>query len=293
MLRGLTGENEIQNDTRQRELTELAAQRPELATWLHPLSVSLSALASDGLRALVPMCAPARAPHAPMLHEAVLPLDTALMRSHVHAVLTASLGQRQRTHSEGIDHLRLLELAIAQDDAGVTAVANDAQLEPQALNAAAQLAVVPVLIACAHAVAPQPLNSWPHDYCHVCGALPALAEVLGLERTRHLRCGRCGASWQSHVLLCPFCHERDHAKLGSLVPDGAQGQVVWAETCNSCQGYIKTRAALRGVSAESVLIEDARTLELDLVAVERGYQKPARIGFSARVRIIPSTGGVS
>lgn len=289
----LRGDNQIQNHTRQRELTELAAQRPELATWLHPLSVSLAALASEELRALVPMCAAARAPEAPMLHDAVLLLDAAAMRTHVHAVLTASLGQRQRARIEGIDPLRLLELAIAQDDEGINALAADAQVEPPALNAAAQLAAVPVLIACAQAVAPRPLNNWPHDYCHVCGALPVLAEMLGLERTRHLRCGRCGASWQSHVLLCPFCHERDHAKLGSLVPDGAQGQVVWAETCNSCQGYIKTRAALRGVSAESVLIEDARTLELDLVAVERGYQKPARVGFAVRVRIIPNTSGVS
>ncbi|HET9440611.1 MAG TPA: formate dehydrogenase accessory protein FdhE [Longimicrobiales bacterium] len=289
----LRRDNEIQNATRQRELTELAAQRPELATWLHPLSVALSALVSEELRGLAPMCAPARAPEAPMLHDAVLPLDGAAMRRHVHAVLTASLGQRQRARIESIDPLRLLELAIAQDDEGCNALAHDAGLEPQALNAAAQLAAVPVLIACAHAVAAQPLSSWPHDYCHVCGALPALAEVLGLERTRHLRCGRCGASWQSHVLLCPFCNERDHAKLGSLIPDGAQGQVVWAETCNSCQGYIKTRAALRGLSAESVLIEDARTLELDLVAVDRGYQKPARVGFPARVRIIPSADGVS
>lgn len=286
-------ENHLRHESRQRELSELEAQRPELVGWLQPLRVSLSALAIESWQEIVPLCAHTRAPDEPLLHGAVIAIDAIALRGHVHVVLAAALGQNLRTATESIDPARLLECAVAQDEDGISRLADEAGLDPPALNAAAQLAALPLLIRCTRVVAPQPLHDWPHRYCHVCGALPALAEVLGLERTRHLRCARCGASWKTHVLLCAFCGERDHGRLGSLVPDGPQGQIAWVETCNTCHGYIKNRAALRGAAAENVLIEDARTLELDLVAQERGYQKPASGAFATRIRLTAASSGVS
>jgi formate dehydrogenase maturation protein FdhE len=112
-------------------------------------------------------------------------------------------------------------------------------------------------------------------------------EVVGLERARHLRCARCGAGWKANVLHCPFCDERDHAQLGSLRPDGPQGQICWVETCQTCSSYIKARAALRGAAPEHVLIEDARTLELDIAAAERGFHKPDHGSFSTMVSFAP------
>ena len=51
-------------------------------------------------------------------------------------------------------------------------------------------------------------RNWSEGYCPLCGAWPALAEVRGIERSRYLRCGRCGAEWEAHVCLAPTAHDR-------------------------------------------------------------------------------------
>ena len=268
---------------RDRELSELEAQRPELSAWLRPLRISLASLEKEWSN-LVPVCAQERRTEAPFLDGSVLPVDSSELRLHVRTVLHAALAGDHRSNIDRLDSIALLEYAIAGDTAAIDQMAGTAGLNALALNAAMQLAAVPILIACARNIATPAIKSWPHGYCHVCGAPPVLAEVLGLERSRQLRCGRCGSGWNSHVLLCPYCGERDHAKLGSLTPEGQLGQICWIETCHTCMSYVKARAALRGFAAEHVLIEDARSLDLDLVAVERGYAKPVGGGLTARVR---------
>lgn len=269
---------------RERELNELDAQRPELSAWLRPLRVSLGSLES-AWKSLVPVCAQDRDSDAPLLDGAVLPVDAVQLQLHVRTVLHTALSGEDRSSIDRLDSIALLEYAIARDTDDIDQMAEAAGLNPHALNAAAQLAAIPLLIACGRSIAAPAIQQWPHGYCYVCGAPPVLAEVLGLERLRQLRCGRCGCGWKTHVLLCPFCGERDHAKLGSLVPEGPLGQICWIENCHTCMSYIKARAALRGVAAEDVLVQDARSLDLDLVAVERGYAKTMAGGVSARVRI--------
>ena len=50
-------------------------------------------------------------------------------------------------------------------------------------------------------------------YCPVCGAWPAFAEMRGIERSRYLRCGRCGGGWQAQCLSCSYCGMTDHEEL--------------------------------------------------------------------------------
>jgi FdhE protein len=269
---------------RERELNELEAQRPELSAWLRPLRLSLSSL-DTAWKDLVPVCEQERGTDAPLLDGAVLPVDATQLRLHVRTVLHAAFTTDQRSSIDRLDSIALLEFAIARDTDATDQMAETVGLNPHALNAAAQLAAIPLLIASGRSVAAPAIKHWPHGYCYVCGAPPVLAEVLGLERLRQLRCGRCGCGWKTHVLLCPFCGEREHDKLGSLVPEGPLGQICWIENCHTCMTYIKARAALRGVAVEDVLIQDARSLDLDLVAVERGYAKTMDGGVSARVRI--------
>ena len=268
---------------RDRELNELEAQRPELSAWLRPLRSSLASL-DNVWSNLVPVCAQERRTDAPLLDGAVLPVDSAVLRLHVRTVLHAALAGEHRPNIDRLDAIALLECAIARDTAAIDQMAESAGLNALAVNAAVQLAAVPLLIACARNLAAAAIKSWPHACCHLCGAPPALAEVLGLARSRQLRCGRCGSGWNTHVLFCPYCGERDHAKLGSLVPEGQLGQICWIETCHTCMSYVKARAALRAIAAEHVLIEDARSLDLDLVAVERGFAKPSGGGLAVRVR---------
>ncbi|HZM37198.1 MAG TPA: formate dehydrogenase accessory protein FdhE [Burkholderiales bacterium] len=116
-------------------------------------------------------------------------------------------------------------------------------------------------------------QGWTRSCCPICGARPGFAEVCGVERTRYLRCLRCGAAWQAHGLSCVFCGTTEHEKLGSLLPQ--EGAPKWAiEVCNSCRGYLKVFMALRPSAPERVLSKDLETVELDLVAGERGYRRP-------------------
>lgn len=274
------------------QLSELERQRPELAPWLRPLALALRALATEPWRSLTPLTDGEREEGAPALHGALLPIGPEAARGHVRALLAAALGPDGRARWHDIDAAALLESAVAQDDGRIADLAAAAGIEAGRLGAAAQLAALPLLHASARALSPAARHDWLHRHCHVCGALPLLAEVLGLERTRHLRCGRCGAAWQTQVLLCPFCGERDHAKLGSLVPEGAPGQVCHVETCATCRGYWKTRTVLRPAAPEALLLDDARSLELDIAAAERGFARPHG-GFGARIRIAPIPAAVS
>ena len=130
---------------------------------------------------------------------------------------------------------------------------------------------LPLLHACRRRWGVPP--GWTLSTCPVCGAYPGFAEVCGVERSRYLRCLRCGAAWQAHGLACVYCGMREHAKLGRLEPE--EGPPKWAiETCQGCRGYLKVFTVLRPSAAEGVLARDLETVELDLVARERGYRRP-------------------
>jgi FdhE protein len=57
------------------------------------------------------------------------------------------------------------------------------------------------------------------------------------------------------------------------------------ETCASCKGYLKSLASLQGFSDFELLLQDLETVELDLVALDRGYRRPSHSGFAIDTRI--------
>ncbi len=114
---------------------------------------------------------------------------------------------------------------------------------------------------------------WPHGFCYVCGAWPILGELRGLEQLRFLRCGLCAAAWEFPRLRCPFCGNDDHRQLGYLHKEGEEGKERVA-TCDACRGYLKLVSALGPLDTPRLLVLEAATLPLDLVAAERGYTAP-------------------
>ncbi|HET9986666.1 MAG TPA: formate dehydrogenase accessory protein FdhE [Longimicrobiales bacterium] len=269
-------------------LSELEATHPEWRPWLRPLGVALASLDAAPWRGLAPVQGGDRAPADPLLHAATVPVDGRAARGLVRAVLAEALGGDARAGLDALDAAGVLEGAVACDDGRLSALAQGVGADEAAFAAAAQLAALPLLHGCRRALEPGMPRGWSHGYCPICGAWPALVEVLGLERARRLRCGRCGAGWSTEVLLCAFCGERDHGRLGALVPDGRQGQLAWVETCAACGGYLKAVATLRGAAPEALPLEDARSVELDLAALERGFHRPAGPGRSARIRLAPA-----
>lgn len=118
-----------------------------------------------------------------------------------------------------------------------------------------------------------PTVRWPHGYCPICGAWPALGEFRGLEQVRVLRCGLCAAAWEFPRLRCPFCGNDDHRRLGYFHRDGEEGRARIA-TCDACRGYVKTVSALTPLSPAQLLVMEVNQLPLDLIAAKRGYIAP-------------------
>ncbi len=190
----------------------------------------------------------------------------------------------------------LLQAAVRQDRAAIDALAVAAGVDPAALGSVAELATLPSLHACGRMLHASVPAHWPHGHCPVCAGGPVLVEHRGLDRSRWARCGRCGGAWEVEWLRCLYCGERDHERLGSLVPEDG-GDVLKVETCASCRGYVKSMATLLPIPPFELLLRDLETVELDLVALDRGYHRPADRAAPLETRVVgrgspPVRGGV-
>jgi FdhE protein len=114
-------------------------------------------------------------------------------------------------------------------------------------------------------------DRWLRRYCPTCGALPAMAQLIGVDpgRRRFMSCGRCQTQWRYKRTSCPFCETESH-RLASVGVEGESGLRI--DYCESCRGYLKT---YNGEGSESVLLADWTSLHLDLVARDRGLKRMA------------------
>lgn len=216
----------------------LARERQEAAPWLE---LWQKALSTPPWHRTVKLNGAAE---RPLLAGAEVTIHARSLARAVRALVTT-------TH----DSRTLIEAAIAHDEL------------PDELGPIAQLAAMPLLHALRQAHPTSP--SWQHGHCPLCGDWPALAELRGLERERHLRCGRCGSDWRSDA-RCPSCGARE---LALLVPE-SDPESRRVETCSACNSYVKTITTIAPIMAEAVPLEDLATVELDLAALDRGYARP-------------------
>jgi len=119
--------------------------------------------------------------------------------------------------------------------------------------------------------------SWQRGYCPVCGAWPLLGELRGVELAAYLRCSGCGSGWRSRRLLCSYCGIDDFRKLRTLQVEGEQRFRM--TVCEQCQGYLKVGNAFDPPPPELVILDDLASVHLDVVAIERGYQRPSGTGY--------------
>jgi FdhE protein len=182
------------------------------------------------------------------------------------------------------DAVGLLAAAVRQDGTEIEALAARSGVEGRALGSVAYLAALPLLNSARRLLDDRVPQFWSHGYCPLCAAWPILAERRGLDRSWRLRCGRCGGDWQASWLCCVYCGETEHDQLGSLVlEDGAETLKV--DTCARCHGYVKSVATLQAISPFELFLQDLETIELDLVALDRGYSRPQGSGATLDVRI--------
>jgi FdhE protein len=225
----------------------------------------------------------------PLLQGRTLELDAGRLERLMHRLIdtaaggdvagAASLGGYRPGRTEAV---RLIGAAVRQDQRDIAGVASHAGIDSGALASITHLAALPVLHGCGRLLQSRVSPGWAHGYCPICAAWPILAELRGLDRSRRLRCVRCTGEWEVESLWCIYCGEREHRRLGFLVPE-APGEMHKVETCDSCQGYIKSVATLQAIPPFELLLHDLETVELDIVARERGYGRPEGSGVALEV----------
>jgi FdhE protein len=183
-----------------------------------------------------------------------------------------------------VDPGLLFGASITQNTAQVAGIAASTGADPEALQAIVAMVSVPFLQACNRQWSSSIPGNWTEGYCPVCASWPAFAEVRGIDRSRYLRCGRCGSEWQAHILHCAFCGNRNHEDLASLVPDKA-GSAGVVDACRRCHGSLKAFTRLQGCPAASVMLEDLASVDLDVAALEQGYTRPGGAGAALEVTV--------
>jgi FdhE protein len=255
-------------------LRDLAARDPAVAPLALLQAEALEAASDPAWHAAAPP--PGEQP--PFLDGTTIRLDVLSLKN-----LFERLGANV---SEGTP---LLEASLAQD----AERALEAAQHDQALVVIAQVATLPLLLACGAGAAPRLKDLlWEHGYCPVCAAWPTLLEVRGLERQRWLRCGRCGSGWQQINALCAFCGSNEYRNQRYLAPE-KERETRQALTCQECHGYLKAFTTLGPLAPGEVLLRDLLSLELDLAALDQGFSRPAEPAVRLNVRLEPVSAAVS
>lgn len=268
-------------------IAELEQQRPEWEAWLALLDEVNRQLGDAGWAD--PVLSPGSSlADAPLLHGQTLRLEGGraeqLMRRLCSLASRFENADRLGRYSpDASESVRLIAAAVRQDGDEIAKIAELRHLEAAELSSVAHLAALPLIRSAAAALQDRIPRHWPHGYCPVCAAWPIFAERRGLDRSRRLRCGRCAGEWEIEWLTCVYCGERDHHRLGSLVPEDGDGLQV--ETCASCKGYLKSMASLQAIPPFELQLRDLETVEFDLVALEHGYCRPAESGFRLEVEL--------
>jgi FdhE protein len=262
-------------------LEELERANPEWGPWLSVLARVVAADAQPWRRS-IPCCFNERHPAAPLLAGCVLEVDGMAAAGLLEKLLHAA-----GCTGQGVDASAARDLfhaALNRDDARLKARASAAQADPEAYRAIAALLPQPFLRACNAQLSGVLPKAWPFGYCPLCGAWAAFAEICGVERARYLRCPECGSAWRMHGLACTYCGLTKHEDLGSLVPEGPAVKAS-LEICRRCRGYLKAFRRLSVCPSADVMLEDLASVELDLVALERGFRRPERPGHALGVRM--------
>ncbi|GAB4059003.1 formate dehydrogenase accessory protein FdhE [Uliginosibacterium sediminicola] len=121
---------------------------------------------------------------------------------------------------------------------------------------------------------PQPAQSEAHEACPCCGSA-ALGSIImageGKAGLRYLECSLCATRWNAVRARCTLCTQGEVVQYLAL--EGAHA-AVQAETCDCCQGYIKTFMQTKDIAVEPAA-DDLASLALDVLVGEQGFARGA------------------
>ena len=107
-------------------------------------------------------------------------------------------------------------------------------------------------------------------HCPVCSSLPSLNLLKGEAGKRYSLCSVCGYEWRINRVSCAVCGNKAPGTLQYFYGEGEEACRV--DLCDECHHYIKT-IDYRNLEAPDPFLEDLATLHLDVVAVEKGYER--------------------
>jgi FdhE protein len=275
---------------------DLGRQYPEWQPWLTVIDEVLREATDSKWEAFVPGLPESPEIKVPLLAGATLTLEATTIARWSEELMRAAYrsGAPKMSTLNGVQQKRLntvdlFKSSLCQNGKWVKESAIDLGVDADALQAVTLLISVPFLHACNRQWAPSIAASWTEGYCPVCGAWPAFAEVRGIERSRYLRCGRCGGAWQAQCLSCSYCGMTDHEELVSLVPEKSGSNAV-IDACKRCLGYVKTFTTLQGSPPAKVMLDDLASVDLDIAALEQGYRRPEGPGYSLAIKVMHKPG---
>jgi FdhE protein len=108
--------------------------------------------------------------------------------------------------------------------------------------------------------------------CPVCGGAPVCSLIVGwrtAQATRFCACPLCGTLWNYVRIKCTLCGSTKNISYQQIEGGSAS---VKAETCDSCQAYVKILHQHEDPELEPVA-DDVATLGLDLLLREAGYRR--------------------
>ena len=278
-----------------KEFEALAREYPDWQPWLLVVEAVMREATDPSWEAWIP-ATESEAPHVPRLAGAELTPDLSKIRLwQQHLLQTAAqsgapkMSQLNSLQKITLNWAAVFQAALCEDGAALKRMAADLGVDPEPFSAVTSLIAVPFLHACNRRWEVSRVPGWTAGYCPTCGGWPAFAETRGIERSRYLRCGRCGAEWQAHALFCCFCSNSDHKELGSLVPEKS-GSSRAIDTCNRCRGYLKTFTRLQGSAAIKVMLDDLASVDLDIAALEQGFKRPIGPGYALNSKVVAKPG---
>jgi len=114
-------------------------------------------------------------------------------------------------------------------------------------------------------------ETWLKGYCLICGSFPYLSLLKDEVGKRYLLCSFCGYQWRIERLICPFCNNKEQGSLHYIYGEGEEAYRI--DLCDKCHQYIKT-FDLRKLEDTDPSLEDLATLHLDILASQKGYERP-------------------
>jgi len=220
-----------------------------------------------------------------------IPAMTPVLLQLCEALATGGAGDaaahiRESVASGQMDAGSLFAASLARNQNAIRSGAVHRGLAPDLVWLVGELAVSPfvhrlqqtLLAEAADATLRAALAAWDHGYCAACGSWPALAEVVGGHRT--LRCSFCSSAWELSRYACLYCGETGE-KFVTAAPDEARKDRR-VEVCSNCSGYLKTIDVPELSPFPLLSLSDIESTDLDIAAMEHGYQRPALKDFKAQ-----------